>query len=203
MRFFLCAFALLLSTTVAQAGGGTAPLSWEPVRIGATPSAVGPLTISVDQPNDASHPTVWDGPIHVKDSRRASSCVVNASLITAVYVSPEASSLMVLSYSGSTRSVEFWSLRPCKKTKSLSGFSEGVELRGDRLVMNPGCECSAPDEACSCSAGRVYLAVPGKSPKLLPSESRALTRKVLGVGFTGNGKVLHPKSPQAKLSPGD
>jgi len=158
---------------------------------------MGSLKLRLEHPDHADHPTAWEGPLDIQDG--SASCQSDVSLVTAVYASPDAPTLVVISYSGSLTYVDFVD-KSCKHTwPQIKAFTEGVQTADGLLTILPGCEGSGAKGPAQCSAAQVFKFDGRSQPELDRSESLALTRRVVGVAFDGTKKVQHPKNPDAKL----
>lgn len=151
-------------------------------------------------PDDPAAPTAWEGPLRIEAVESAASCEAPLSLITAVYSAPGVEVALVLTYSGSITYLNFVNLRTCaERWPRIEAFTPGLEIAGHRVLIQPGCECGDKDQACTCSAGRVFDLADDYKPLLVESESLELTKRVLGVAFEGTKKVERPRSPQARV----
>lgn len=160
----------------------------------------GDVRFQLAGPDSPSAPQLWEGPLTI--THGASACKADASLIKAVYVSEAVSVALIVTISGSYTSAQFFDTATCtQKWPSLRAFTEGVKVRGDRLVFLPACACEVEGRPCSCSAARIYRFRTDRSPVLLQRESLKRTKQALGVGFSGERHVLRPKSRNAKLAP--
>lgn len=160
---------------------------------------VGQLKLRLAQPDHADHPTAWEGPLEIEQG--SASCQSDVSLVTAVYASPDIPVVLVVSYSGSLTYVDFID-KSCKHAwAQIKAFTEGIQVSDDRLTVLPGCEGSGAKGLAQCSSAQVYKFDGNSQPKLDQTESLALTKKIIGVEFEGSNKILHPKSPDAKVMP--
>ena len=75
----------------------------------------------------------------------------------------------------------------------------GVRVADDRLSILPACDSAGTRSPTRCYAARVYKLTSDATPELLKDESFGLTKDTLGVGFTGEAKVIHPKSARARI----
>jgi len=78
--------------------------------------------------------------------------------------------------------------------------TEAIEVAGDRVTIQPACECPGGASACECNAALILRLAEANAPAPVADEARALTRKVLGVEFEGHARVLRPKTPSAALA---
>ena len=108
--------------------------------------------------------------------------------------------VIAVSYSGSTRYLHYIDVKTCKELwPKTAASTEAIEVAGDRVTIQPACECSGGASACECNAALIRLAETN-APAPVADEARALTRKVLGVEFEGHARVLRPKTPSAALA---
>jgi hypothetical protein len=151
-------------------------------------------------PDDPLHPTVWLGPLTITDQRSGKTCKVDIDLITDAYDVNGGSMLLVFSYGGSSRFINYIDPRSCKYMHpQLELRTEGIDIANNRIIVRPGCECL--EEYCQCSAGLVIEINKNYEPIVLEKESLELTKKVIGVPFKGSHKVRRPKTPNAELLP--
>lgn len=182
------------------AAGATAPSRFE--------GRVGEYRFTLDEPDDPAHPSVFEGPLRIAvaprgDAGATEPCDVDASLISAVFAPSTGAGgpVVVVSQTGSLTSIQLVDPGTCRERwPKIEVFTEGVRVAGRLLEILPGCEGEGKDAPASCSAGRVLALDPERGPTLLPLESRALTKSILGVEFDGSRRVVHPKSPQARLA---
>ena len=160
----------------------------------------GAYTFHLAEPDHPDKPTAWQGPLTISSAGK--SCEADVSLVTAVYASTEAPFVVVVTYSGSNTYVQFITAANCKaKWKTIKAFTEGVQVADDRLSILPACDSAGDNSPTRCFSGRVYKLSSTTAPALLRDESFCLTRDKLGVGFTGQAKVAHPKSAHAQIVP--
>lgn len=209
------ALAVLLPACIFLAGCRQRPAPPEPasseslrfhrldfrlVGAGLAEADLGKFKFSLAEPDNQAAPTAWEGPLTIINAETGAKCQPEISLITSVYASDDAGYSVVLSYSGSTRFVHFIDMRSCRpRWETISAFSEGISLEGDRLRIQPACECAGESAPCDCSSGSVFRLARDSAPAFLSSESLSLTGSVLGVQFEGRRRVLGPKSSSAKI----
>jgi hypothetical protein len=151
-------------------------------------------------PDDPQQPTVWLGPLIITDQRSGKSCKVDIDLITDVYDVNGGSMLLVFSYGGSSRFINYIDPRSCKYMHpQLELRTEGIDIANNRIIVKPGCECL--EEYCECSAGLVIEINKNLETIVHEKESLELTRKEIGVAFKGSRKVRNPKTSGAVLLP--
>jgi hypothetical protein len=163
-------------------------------------ATAGPWKFTLLNADDAQEPTAWEGPLRIQSTVSNTSCEVGVSLITAVYSAPGAEAAVVVTYSGSLTYVHFIGLKSCKElSATIRAFTEGVEVSGRRLTIQPGCESAGAKLPSTCSAAQVFELDKSDRPQLLEKESLELTQRVVGVAFQGTKKVKDPKSPAARI----
>ena len=161
---------------------------------------VGNRKVVLMHPDNSDNPKAWEGPLKIIDMQTRSHCESDISLIAAAYASRQTDYLVVVAYSGSLHYVHFIDQSTCRDLwPRLELFTDGITVSGDLLTAQPACECADKGIPCQCSAGKVFRFETVQPPTLLRSESLALTKKALGVGFEGQGKVLHPKMDNAQI----
>jgi hypothetical protein len=186
----------LLFVAPQQQGGGFQQL----VFTAANATTFGDYSFRLAEPNHVEKPTAWQGPLTISSAGK--SCEADVSLVTAVYASAEAPFVVIVTYSGSNTYVHFIATSNCKtKWKTIKAFTEGVRVADDRLSILPACDSAGDNSPTRCFSGRVYMLTSATAPVLLLNESFSLTRDKLGVGFTGQARVAHPKSSQALIVP--
>ena len=163
-------------------------------------TVVGSVYLHLSGPDDPTNPTLWQGPLRI--TQNGKSCEARVSLVNAVWVADETDFAIVITENGSITYVQFVDMSSCaQKWPRLKAFTEDIKVLTDRLEILPGCSCDKMGAPCSCSAARIYKLQGDHAPALLGQASRRLTKEVLGVEFSGNRNVLHPKTPQARLVP--
>lgn len=194
MRLFALVLSALFALAPQEQAGGFRQLAFDNGQV----ARFGAYTFHLAEPDRPDKPTAWQGPLTI--SAGGKSCAADVSLVTAVYASPEASFLVVATYSGSNTYVHFIAIASCAvKWKAIKAFTEGVRVAGDRLSVLPACDTAGDRSPRRCFAARVYKLTSSTTPKLLKDESFSLTKQTLGVGFTGEAKVVHPRSARAHI----
>ena len=174
-------------------------LAFSPAANGQWQARIDQATVTLLDPNKPDRPTAWDGPLRIQLSP-AATCEADLSLVTRVYGARGAEYLVGLSYSGSMQYIHFLDLKSCReKWPMRSVYSEGIDVAGDSLSVLPACESPGGSAPCVCSAAQVYRLTAAQPPEPLPAEALALTRKMLGVEFAGERKVLRPRTPTVEL----
>ena len=160
---------------------------------------LGAYTFHLAQPDRPEKPTAWEGPLTI--AFESKSCAADVSLVTAVYAAPNAPFVVVVSYSGSNTYIHFVSISTCESQwETIKAYTEGVEVDDHRLSILPACDSKGETAPARCFGARVYRLDDDAAPKFLKDESFGLTKKKLGVGFTGEAKVMHPNSPEARIA---
>ena len=158
----------------------------------------GAYSFRLAEPDRPDKPTAWQGPLTISSGGK--SCAADVSLVTAVYAAPDAPFVVVVTYSGSNTYVHFIAIASCAaKWERIKAFTEGVRVAEDRLSILPACDSAGVKSPTRCFAARVYKLTSEAAPELLKDESFSLTKETLGVGFTGEAKVVHPKSARARI----
>jgi hypothetical protein len=174
-------------------------LAFSPAANGQWQASMDQGTVTLLNPDKTDRPTAWDGPLHIQ-LPPAAPCEADLSLVTRVYSSSGAEYLIALSHSGSMQYLHFLDLKSCReKWPVRSVYTEKIDLAGDSLSVLPACECPGGSAPCVCSAAQVYRLTAALPPEPLPAAALALTRKMLGVEFAGERKVLRPRTPTAEL----
>ena len=158
----------------------------------------GQYVIRLAGPDNPAKPVLWEGPLAIASG--SSSCTAAVSLVSAIYAAPDASFFIVLSTSGSKAIVHFIEAASCgARWPELKLSASTVRVEGKRLAASPACESPGSNEPSLCTAARVYQIGQDAPPAYLRAESFKLTRKELGVGFTGEARVLDPRTPKAMI----
>jgi hypothetical protein len=148
-------------------------------------------------PDNPDKPAAWQGPLTI--AHGSATCTADVSLVTGVYASPGRGFVLVLTTSGSSAIAHFVDLASCaEKWPPIRRAASGVRVAGNRLSFLPACEGGGSNAPAQCTAARVYsLKSDDTPPAILRSTSYKLTEKELGVGFTGEAKVMDPRTPRA------
>ena len=174
-------------------------LAFSPAANGQWQARIDQGTVTLLDPDKPDRPTAWDGPLRIQISP-AATCEADLSLVTRVFGASGAEYLIALSYSGSMQYIHFLDLKSCReKWPMRSVYTERIDVAGDSLSVLPACECPGGSAPCVCSAAQVYRLSAARSPEPVPAAALALTRKILGVEFAGERKVLRPRTPTAEL----
>lgn len=156
----------------------------------------GNYTLHLGEPDNPAHPTLWQGPLTIASG--TASCTADVSLVGAVYAAAGRSFVIVVSSSGSSAVVNFIDLASCSaKWPAIKRAAGEVTVAGNRVSFLPACEGGASNAPALCSSARVYAIRNDSPPAWLRSVSYKLTAKELGVGFTGEAKVMDPHTPRA------
>jgi hypothetical protein len=174
-------------------------LAFRPTGNGQWQASMGQGTVTLLNPDKTDRPTAWEGPLRIQ-LPPAAPCEADLSLVTRVYGSSGAEYLIALSYSGSMQYIHFLDLKSCReKWPVRSAYSELIDAEGDSLSIHPACECPGGSAPCVCSAAQFSRLTAALPPEPLPAAALTLTRKMLGVEFAGEKKVLRPRTPTAEL----
>jgi hypothetical protein len=174
-------------------------LAFSPAANGQWQARMEQATVTLLGPDKPDRPTAWDGPLRIQLSP-AATCEAGLSLVTRVYGASGVDYLVALSYSGSMQYIHFVDLKSCReKWPVRSVYTERIDVAGDSLSVLPACECPGGAAPCVCSAAQIYRLSAALSPEPLAAEALALTRKMLGVEFAGERKVLRPRTPTVEL----
>jgi hypothetical protein len=208
-RLVLVALVMAVTGACSPQGQVAKPTATPPVQfqlLAFSPAANGQWQARIDQgtvtlldPDKTDRPTAWDGPLRIQLST-AAPCEAGLSLVTRVYGASGAEYLIALSYSGSMQYIHFLDLKSCReKWPVRSVYTERIDVAGDSLSVLPACECPGGSAPCVCSAAQVYRLSAALAPEPIPAAALALTRKILGVEFAGERKVLRPRTPTVEL----
>lgn len=190
--FFLT--TLLLGTTSLAAEEPLTELSFVHAGKGVWNGRVGDKQFIFNDPDSE----LWESGLTVRDLKTQKLCSTGISLVTAVYFY-DSRLAIVKHYSGSTTLIDFIDLETCKeKYPGISAYTKGVEVRRDRITIQPGCEESGY-HIFQCASASIYALKQAGKLVLLERESKILTHKILGVGFVGIRYVHKPETPEAKF----
>ena len=163
-------------------------------------ASIGPYKITIMNPFSIGHRIAWEGPIIIENLNTGSSCEVDISLITDVYISDGNEMLIIISYSGSNKYIDFVNTRNCDfKYKRIIAFSEKIELSNNLIIIKPACENIDDREKYFCSSAKIISIDRKDGPVILESDSVTLTKEIIGVGFYGESLIANPKTPNARL----
>jgi hypothetical protein len=194
MRLIALLLYVLFALAPQEQAGGFRQLAFDNSQI----ARFGTYSFYLAEPDRPGKPTAWQGPLMI--SAAGKSCTADVSLVTAVYASPDAPFVVVVTYSGSNTYVHFIAIASCAaKWEPIKAFTEGVRVAEDRLSILPACDSAGVKSPTRCFAARVYKLTSEAAPEWLKDESFSLTKETLGVGFTGEAKVVHPKSARARI----
>jgi len=155
-------------------------------------------SLRLAEPDNPEKPTMWQGPLTI--SNGSASCTADVSLVTALYGAPGRSFVLVLSVSGSNISADFIDLASCAaKWPSIKRAASTVAVGGNRISFMPVCEGGSKNAPALCTSARVFLIQDAAPPVYLKSASYKLTARELGVGFSGEARVMDPRTPRAIL----
>ena len=197
--------AMLLQLASAQSLSQSLDSVWKPVEFRPSPSDVtvsegqaAGYALTLRQPDDASHPALWDGPITIADRITHLVCYSKPLLVEKVFSLPYGNRVMVFSTNGSTKFVDIVDLSSCKNVQRIKAYTEGIEVKGTRVEIAIGCECGDANRPCSCSSAQVWYTQKDGLLRLNLKESDALTQNSLGIVFRGNRQVPFARSRKAK-----
>jgi hypothetical protein len=195
MRRGLLIAALVSLSFVARAqSGGFQPLNFE----GAAEATFERYSLRLAAPDNPARPTMWEGPLTIVNG--SVSCSADVSLVTSVYGAPGRGFVILLSTSGSNAIANFIELASCTaKWPPIKRAASSVRVAGNRLSFMPVCEGGGSNAAALCTSARVYAIRNDSPPAYLRSESFKLTAKEVGVGFTGEARVMDPHTPRAMV----
>ena len=189
----MAALACLSLAAHAQSGGFQ-PLPMESAKA----TTFEQYTLRLAGPDRADKPTMWEGPLTV--SSGGASCSVDISLVTEVYAATGRNFLIVLSTSGSNATASFIELASCgSKWPPIKRSASTVKVAGNRVSFLAECEGGGRNTPAQCTSARVYAIGHDSPPAYLRSESYKLTAKDVGVGFTGEARVMDAHSPHAMI----
>jgi len=192
IRLLLISILASVSVAASAQTGGFQPLSMQ----SAMGTPFGPYSLRLADPDNAAKPTMWQGPLTITGG--GASCTAAVSLVTAVYAAPGGSFVIVLTSSGSNAIAHFIDLASCaEKWPAVKRAASDVKVAGNRLSFLPACEGGGGDEPSQCSSAGVYLIHDDEPPSYLRSASYKLTAKELGVGFTGEARVMNARTRRA------
>ncbi|HMD21044.1 MAG TPA: hypothetical protein VKH40_12015, partial [Alloacidobacterium sp.] len=184
----------LLSFSPLDSHDGFQPLVFHDQQM----TVLGSRSFGLAGPDQPDKPMAWQGPLTIATGEK--SCDAGVSLVTAVYASLASPYVIVITYSGSSTYVHFVATSTCTtQWNTYKVFTNGVQVRDDRLSVLPACERPSANAASLCSSARVYRLSIDSAPVLLKKESLQLTGEKLGVSFFGQAKVIHPKTPLAEI----
>jgi hypothetical protein len=173
-------------------------LAFSPAANGQWQARIGQGTVTLLNPDNSERPTAWEGPMRLQSSPSAT-CESELSLVTGVY-GGGVDYLIALTYSGSLKYIHFLDLKSCREQWPVRKvFTDKIDVAGDTLSVFPACECPGGSAPCRCSSAQVYRLSVAQPPEPLPAAALALTKKMLGVEFEGERKVLRPRTPAVEL----
>jgi len=190
-------FAILgcLPVAVCAQAGGFQPLAMQASK----DTAFGQYSLRLADPDNPEKPKMWQGPLTI--SGGSAPCTADVSLVTAVYAAPGRSFVIVITSSGSSAIAHFIELAACAdKWPVIKRAASDAKVAGNRLSFLPVCEGGGSNAPAHCTSARVYIIQDDVPPSYLRSESFKVTEKELGVGFTGEAKVMDPRTPRATIA---
>jgi hypothetical protein len=190
-----CTLVAILATISLAAQGQSGGFRELPMKNGED-TTFGQYAVRLAGPDNPDKPLLWEGPLTIASG--GSSCTADVSLVSSVYAAPSASFMIVLSSSGSKAIAHFVEAASCaSKWPDLKLSASNVRIEGNRVLAFPTCENGSSNEPALCASARVYAIANEAPPLYLRSESYKLTRKELGVGFTGEARVMDTLTPRA------
>jgi hypothetical protein len=173
-------------------------LPFSPAANGQWQARIGQGTVTLLNPDNADHPTAWEGPLRLQSP--SATCEAGLSLVTGVYGASSVDYLIALTYSGSLKYIHFIDPKSCgEKWPVRKVFTDKIDVAGDTLSVYPTCECPGGSAPCRCSSAQVYRLSAAQPPEPLPAEALALTKRMLGVEFEGERQVLRPRTATVEL----
>jgi hypothetical protein len=194
IRAVLMAALGCLPLAARTQSGGFQPLPMESAKA----TTFKQYTLRLAGPDKSDKPTMWEGPLTV--SSGGASCSVDISLVNEVYAATGRDFVIVLSTSGSNAIVNFIELQSCaSKWAPIKRSASTVKVVGNRVLFLAACEGGESNAPAQCTSARVYAIGNDSPPAYLRSESYRQTAKDVGVGFTGEARVMNPHSPRAMV----
>lgn len=159
---------------------------------------LGKYTLRLAEPDDPEKPTQWQGPLTI--AKAGITCTADLSLVSGVYAAPAEPYVVAVSASGSSTFIHFIDLDTCAaRWPPLKQFTTAVHFTPGQMQVSSNCESSGPQRPASCTSAHVFRISENMPPVLLRDESRALTRRELGVAFVGRARVSAPRTSHARL----
>lgn len=160
--------------------------------------------LTLEDPDNAQFPTAWDSPLTVTDVKSGKSCKTDSWIVSSVYAGNDGKMAVVIATNAAMRDIHFVDLATCRSLyPSITVYSDEIQISYNQIALFPGCECTDKTKTnCQCQAARVYRLGLDNQPVLDEKESLALTKRYLGVEFTGERRVSKPMLPEAKLIKG-
>jgi hypothetical protein len=158
------------------------------------------ITVQLREPNDIGRPSAWQGPMTITEHRTSRSCKSDVSLITRVYAAQGSPYLIVLTYSGSVRYIHYINIADCgERWPPTKLFTDAISISGNIIEAQPVCECPDHAKPCACNAA-INLILTANAPPLNQQDKElSVTKKALGIAFTGQREVKAPGTPNASL----
>jgi hypothetical protein len=162
---------------------------------------VGNYKLELGNPNDYQRPTAWDSPLYIYEKDSIERCETESLLITDVYYFEKADMILISSYNGSMRYINFIDPQTGKnRYPEIEAFTEKIDISSNQIEMYPGCECiDESNNSYQCSSAQVILFNTDFQPVLDVRASDELTKKIIGVVFRGDENILFPKTKDAKV----
>lgn len=165
---------------------------------------MGGKRLTLEDPDNPRSPTAWDSPIAVTNIKSGKLCKTDNWIVSSVYAGYDGKVAVVVAINAAMRDIHFVDLASCRSIyPSITVYSDEVQISYNQIAIFPGCECTDKTKThCQCQAARVYRLGSDYRPLLDEKESLSLTKRYLGVEFTGERWVSRPMMPQAKLIKG-
>ncbi len=194
IRSLIFSILISLSAAASAQSGGFQPLT----MLNGKDTELGNFALRLAEPDNPDKPTMWQGPLII--SAQGASCTAKVSLVTALYAAPGRSFVIVLTTSGSSIIAHFIELASCAdRWPPIKRAAAGVRVAANRLSFLPVCEGGGTNAPALCTSAHVYVIRNGTPPSYVRFDSYKLTAKDLGVGFTGEARVMDPRTPRAMI----
>lgn len=139
-----------------------------------------------------------EGPVKVVRPD-GSSCGIDAGSYTSeLWVSRDETTIALVSFSGSSASLELYDTRTCALRERLDVSGPRIEVEGDTIRFLGSCEYGEPGRA-SCLPASVWRLGAGCCPLRLEAESAELTRERFGVVFDLPSELENPGGANARV----
>jgi hypothetical protein len=117
-----------------------------------------------------------------------------------VYLSSDRSVVMTREGAASNIELSFYDTAFCQPIDSIDISGPTWRLSGRKIFFDGYCEsCSEDNAQCACDPATVYGLDDGCHPVFREQESRAYTKKVMGVEFYRPSWIAYPKTKRAKF----
>ena len=120
MKLAALALYVLSSLAPQELAGGFRQLAFDNRQV----ARLGAYSFHLEEPDRPDKPRAWQGPLTISSTDK--SCEADVSLVTAVYASPDAPFVVVVTYSGSSTYVHFITISSCAaKWERMKAFTDG------------------------------------------------------------------------------